>query len=161
MVVVVKKFWDWQLTREFLKQYLNEKQNCYFQSGHLQEVVTYKKWSLWQTVDRSRAAGCGGEGNDGGVDWCVDGDSGCGSYCFGGSEGAVLVLKQMMVRVMTMTIVDTVLVMLLKKVVLVMLIVIIIIILLSYCCNDLSWRWCELQKSNWNDDIIVPVLIAI
>ena len=54
---------------------------------HLQEVVAYKKWSLWETVDCSRAAGCGGEGNDGGVDWCVDGDSGCGSYCFGGSEG--------------------------------------------------------------------------
>ena len=87
MVVVVKKFWDWQLTREFLKQYLNEKQNCYFQSGHLREVVTYKKWSLWETVDCSRAAGCGGEGNDCGVDWYVDGDSSCGSYCFGGSEG--------------------------------------------------------------------------
>ena len=136
MVVVVKKFWDWQLTREFLKQYLNEKQNCYFQSGHLQEVVTYKKWSLWDTVDCSRAAGCGGEGNDGGVDWCVDGDSGCGSYCFGGSEGVennivvLLVIKQMMVRVITMTVVETVLLMLLKKVVLVMLIVIIMIILL-------------------------------
>ena len=87
MVVFVKKFWDWQLTREFLKQYLNEKQNCYFQSGHLREVVAYKKWSLWETVDCSRAAGCGGEGSDGGVDWYVDGDSGCGSYCFGGSEG--------------------------------------------------------------------------
>ena len=87
MVVVVKKFWDWQLTREFLKQYLNEKQNCYCQSGHLWEVVAYKKWSLWETVDCSRAAGCGGEGNDGGVDWYVDGDSGCGSYCFDGSEG--------------------------------------------------------------------------
>ena len=45
------------------------------------------------TVDCSRAAGCGGEGNDGGVDWCVDGDSGCGSYCFGGGEGIEIKLK--------------------------------------------------------------------
>ena len=34
-----------------LKQYLNEKQNCYFQSGHLREVVGYEKWSPWETVD--------------------------------------------------------------------------------------------------------------
>ena len=60
---------------------------------NLQEVVAYKKWSLWETVDCSRAAGCGGEGNDGGVDWYVDGDSGCGSYCFGGSEGIEIKLK--------------------------------------------------------------------
>ena len=94
MVVVVKNFWDWQLTREFLKQYLNEKQNCsLLWSLVLQEVVAYKKWSLWETVDCSRAAGCGGEGNDGGVDWCVDGDSGCGSYCFGGGEGIEIKLK--------------------------------------------------------------------
>ena len=31
--------------REFLKQYLAEKQNGYFQL----EVVTYKKWSLWES----------------------------------------------------------------------------------------------------------------
>ena len=89
-----------------LKQYLNEKQNCYFQSGHLWEVVGYEKWSLWETVDCSRTAGRGGEGSDGGVDWYVDGDSGCGSYCFGGSEGteilAVLVIKRMMMRVFVM-----------------------------------------------------------
>ena len=60
---------------------------------NLQEVVAYKKWSLWETVDCSRAAGCGGEGNDGGVDWYVDGDSGCGSYCFGGGEGIEIKLK--------------------------------------------------------------------
>ena len=142
MVVVVKKFWDWQLTREFLKQYLNEKQNCYFQSGHLREVVTYKKWSLWETVDCSRAAGCGGEGNDCGVDWYVDGDSGSGSYCVGGSEGiencGIACDKaddyeskcDDMLILMTMTIVESVLVMLLKKVVVVMLIVILMIMLL-------------------------------
>ena len=32
--------------KEFLKKYLTEKQNCYFESGRLQEVVAYKKWSL-------------------------------------------------------------------------------------------------------------------
>ena len=30
-------------TREFLKQYFNEKQNGYFQSGCLREVVAYEK----------------------------------------------------------------------------------------------------------------------
>ena len=32
--------------REFLKQYLTEKQNGYLQSGCLREVVAYEKWSL-------------------------------------------------------------------------------------------------------------------
>ena len=41
--------------REFLKQYLTEKQNSYLQSGRLREVVTYEKWSLgesWLYVGR-------------------------------------------------------------------------------------------------------------
>ena len=50
-------------------------------------MVAYEKWLLWETVDCSRAAGCGGESNDGSGDWYVDGDSGCVSYWFGGSEG--------------------------------------------------------------------------
>ena len=37
--MVVKKFWDLLLMRKFLKRYLNEKQNCYFQ------VITYGRWS--------------------------------------------------------------------------------------------------------------------
>ena len=113
-----------------------------FSSDHLWEMVTYEKWLLWQTVDCSRAAGCGGEGNDGGVDWYVDGVSGCGSYCFGGSEGiencGIAGDKANddesdcddMLIVMTMTMIETVLLMLLKNVVVVMLIVIIMIILL-------------------------------
>ena len=36
---------QWSLTREFLKQYLTEKQNSYLQSGRLREVVVYEKWS--------------------------------------------------------------------------------------------------------------------
>ena len=32
--------------REFLKQYLTEKQNSYLESGCLQEVVAYDKWLL-------------------------------------------------------------------------------------------------------------------
>ena len=35
--------------REFLKQYLTEKQNGYLQSGRLWEVVTYEKWSLGES----------------------------------------------------------------------------------------------------------------
>ena len=42
----LKKFEQWSLTREFLKQYLTEKQNGYLQSGRLREVVAYEKWSL-------------------------------------------------------------------------------------------------------------------
>ena len=42
----LKKYEQWSLTREFLKQYLTEKQNGYLQSGRLQEVVAYEKWSL-------------------------------------------------------------------------------------------------------------------
>ena len=35
--------------REFLKQYLTEKQNGCLQSGRLQEVVAYEKWSLGES----------------------------------------------------------------------------------------------------------------
>ena len=42
----LKKFELWSFTREFLKQYLTEKQNGYFQTGRLREVVAYEKWSL-------------------------------------------------------------------------------------------------------------------
>ena len=35
----LRKFEKWTLTREFLKQYLTEKQNGYLQSGRLWEVV--------------------------------------------------------------------------------------------------------------------------
>ena len=35
--------------REFLKQYLTEKQNGYFQSGRLREVVAYEKWLLGES----------------------------------------------------------------------------------------------------------------
>lgn len=41
-----KKVKQWSLTREFLKQYLTEKQNGYLQSGHLLKVVAYEKWWL-------------------------------------------------------------------------------------------------------------------
>ena len=41
----LKKFEQWSLTREFLKQYLTEKQNSYLQSGCLREVVAHEKWS--------------------------------------------------------------------------------------------------------------------
>ena len=42
-------FEQWPLTKEFLKQYLTEKQNNYLQSGRLREVVAYKKWSLGES----------------------------------------------------------------------------------------------------------------
>ena len=32
--------------REFLKQHLTEKQNGYLQSGRLQEVFAYERWSF-------------------------------------------------------------------------------------------------------------------
>ena len=35
--------------REFLKQYLTEKQNGYLESGRLQDVVAYERWSLWES----------------------------------------------------------------------------------------------------------------
>ena len=35
--------------REVLKQYLTEKQNGYFHSGRLWEVVAYEKWLLWES----------------------------------------------------------------------------------------------------------------
>ena len=41
----LKKCEQWSLKREFLKQYLTEKQNGYLQSGLLREVVAYEKWS--------------------------------------------------------------------------------------------------------------------
>ena len=36
----------WLLTREFLKQYLTEKQNGYLQSGHLWEVVAMRQLTV-------------------------------------------------------------------------------------------------------------------
>ena len=45
----VKKFEQWSLTRELLKQYLAGKQNGHLQSGRLLEVVTCKKRSLWES----------------------------------------------------------------------------------------------------------------
>ena len=42
----IRIFEQWLLTREVLKQYLTEKQNGYFQSGRLREVVAYEKWLL-------------------------------------------------------------------------------------------------------------------
>ena len=45
----LKKFEHWSLTREFLKQYLTEKQNVYLQSGRLRGVFAYKKWSLGES----------------------------------------------------------------------------------------------------------------
>ena len=46
---LLKTIEQWSLTREFLKQYLTEKENGYFQSGHLREVVAYEKWSLGES----------------------------------------------------------------------------------------------------------------
>ena len=47
------KNWSWSLQkfgqREFLKQYLTEKQNGYLQSGRLRKVVAYEKWSLGES----------------------------------------------------------------------------------------------------------------
>ena len=40
---LLKKSEQWLLTREFLKQYLTEKQNGYFQSGRLWEVVAFTR----------------------------------------------------------------------------------------------------------------------
>ena len=45
----LKKFDKLSLTREFLKQYLTEKQNGYLQSSRLREVVAYEKWSLGES----------------------------------------------------------------------------------------------------------------
>ena len=41
----LKKLEQWSFTREFLQQYLTEKQNGYLQSGRLREVVAYEKRS--------------------------------------------------------------------------------------------------------------------
>ena len=45
----LKKFEQWLLTREFLNQYLTEKQNGYLQSGRLQEVLAYKNCALGES----------------------------------------------------------------------------------------------------------------
>ena len=45
----LKKLEQWSLMREFLKQYLTEKQNGYLQSGRLRKVVAYEKWSLGES----------------------------------------------------------------------------------------------------------------
>ena len=45
----LKKLEQWSLKREFLKQYFTEKQNGYFQSGRLREVVAYEKWWLGES----------------------------------------------------------------------------------------------------------------
>ena len=42
----LKKFEQWSLKREFLKQYLTERQNGYLESGRSREVVAYERWSL-------------------------------------------------------------------------------------------------------------------
>ena len=51
----LRKFEWWSLTREFLKQYLTEKQNDCLRSGRLQEVVAYEKWSLTRSGRYERA----------------------------------------------------------------------------------------------------------
>ena len=45
----LEKFEQCLLTKEFLKQYLTEKQNSYLQSGHLQEVIAYEKSTLGES----------------------------------------------------------------------------------------------------------------
>ena len=47
----LKKFEQWLLTREFLKQYLTEKQNGYLQSGRLREVVARRELTVYQTCN--------------------------------------------------------------------------------------------------------------
>ena len=42
----LEKFEQWSLTREFLKQYLTEKQNGYLQSGRLREVVARRELTV-------------------------------------------------------------------------------------------------------------------
>ena len=37
-------YYEWSLTREFLKQYFTEKQNGYFLNGRLREVVAMREW---------------------------------------------------------------------------------------------------------------------
>ena len=49
VAVALTKFEQWSLTREFLKQYLTEKQNGYLQRGRLRELVTSEKWSLGES----------------------------------------------------------------------------------------------------------------
>ena len=45
----LKKLEEWSLMIEVLKQYLTEKQNGYFHSGRLREVVAYEKRSLGES----------------------------------------------------------------------------------------------------------------
>ena len=45
----LRKLEQRSLRREFLKQYLTEKQNGYLQSGRLREVVAYEKRSLGES----------------------------------------------------------------------------------------------------------------
>ena len=42
----LKKFEQWSITREFLKQYLTEKQNGYLESGRLREVVAMRELTV-------------------------------------------------------------------------------------------------------------------
>ena len=47
VVAVVKKFSQWSFARVFTCTfYETEKQNGFLQSGRVQEVVAYEKWSL-------------------------------------------------------------------------------------------------------------------
>ena len=45
----LKKFEQWSLTREFLKQYLSEEQN-----GYTSKVVAYGRWSLKRSGRQER-----------------------------------------------------------------------------------------------------------
>ena len=42
----LKKFQQWSLTREFLKQHLTEKQNGYLQGGRLREVAARRELTV-------------------------------------------------------------------------------------------------------------------
>ena len=46
----LKKFEQWSLTREFLKQYFTEKQNGYLQSGRLQQVVARRELTVTNRI---------------------------------------------------------------------------------------------------------------
>lgn len=45
-----KKIEQWLLTREFLKQYLDDKKNSYLQCWHSDKVVTYEKRSQGKSL---------------------------------------------------------------------------------------------------------------
>ena len=53
----LKKFEQWSLTREFLKQYLTEKQNGYLQSGRLGEVVARRELTVLTILPRPQELG--------------------------------------------------------------------------------------------------------